>query len=398
MSETLSGRAPMIEPMDESAAELPPIEQPAPGPRLPRWVGGIRDRWVIVPLLGALAVAVAWSMEPNPFVLAVLAPLLAGSVLAAVHHAEVVAHRVGEPYGSLVLAVAVTIIEVALIVTLMVTGGPTTSALARDTVFAAVMITCNGILGISVLVGALRTGIARFNAEGMASALATVATLATLSLVLPSVTTSTRSGEFSPPQLAFAALASVTLYGVLVLIQTVRHRDMFLPARRDGEVAVGSDDAHPPSDPEALTSLGLLLIALVAVVGLAKIESPAIESGVVAIGAPVSAVGVIIAMLVLLPESLAAIRNASRDRVQTSLNLAFGSAAASIGLTVPTVAVASIWIEGPLVLGLDSSQIVLLAITVAVASLTLLPGRATVQEGAIHLVLLGAFLVLAVFP
>ncbi len=300
-------------------------------------------------------------------------------------------------YGSLVLAVAVTIIEVALIVTLMVTGGPETAALARDTVFAAVMITCNGILGISVLIGALRGGVARFNAEGMASALATVATLATLSLVLPTVTTSTPSGEFSQPQLVFAALASLTLYGVLVLIQTVRHRDLFVSARADADPPA-EEDPHAPSDREALAGLGMLVVALVAVVGLAKIESPAIESGVAAIGAPASAVGVVIAMLVLLPESLAAIRNARRNRVQTSLNLAFGSAAASIGLTVPVIAVASIWIDGPLILGLDSTQIVLLVLTIAVASLTLLPGRATVQEGTIHLVLLGAFLVLAVFP
>ena len=386
----------MIGAMDEPPMQSPEQDHSPAGRTLPGWVEAMRQPWVVIPVIGVVAVAVAWSMEPNPLVLVLLAPLLAGSVFAAVHHAEIVAHRVGEPYGSLVLAVAVTIIEVALIVTLMVTGGPETAALARDTVFAAVMITCNGILGISVLIGALRGGVARFNAEGMASALATVATLATLSLVLPTVTTSTPSGEFSQPQLVFAALASLTLYGVLVLIQTVRHRDLFVSA--EAEADANADDPHAPTNRKALASLGMLVVALVAVVGLAKIESPAIESGVSAIGAPASAVGVVIAMLVLLPESLAAIRNARRNRVQTSLNLAFGSAAASIGLTVPVIAVASIWIDGPLILGLDSTQIVLLVLTIAVASLTLLPGRATVQEGTIHLVLLGAFLVLAVFP
>jgi Ca2+:H+ antiporter len=265
-------------------------------------------------------------------VLVLVGVFLAGSVLAAVHHAEVVAHRVGEPFGSLVLAVAVTVIEVALIVTLMVSAGTDTDTLARDTVFAAVMITCNGILGLSLLVAALRERVAPFNAEGTASALATVATLATLCLVVPSFTTSRPGPEFSPEQLAFAAVASVSLYGLFVFVQTVRHRDYFLPVGGDP----GSEEhAAPPSDRDAITSLALLAVALVAVVGLAKIETPAIEDAVAALDAPPSAVGVLIALLVLLPETLAAVRNASRGRLQTSFNLALGSAMASIGLTIP---------------------------------------------------------------
>jgi Ca2+:H+ antiporter len=353
----------------------------------------MRDWAVIVPAVGAIAVAILWSATIDGILVAAVGLLLGASVLAAVHHAEVIAHRVGEPYGSLALAVAVTVIEVALIVTLMVTGGPQTASLARDTVFAAVMITCNGILGISVLIGALRRRVATFNAEGMATALATVATLATLSLVLPSFTTTEPGPEFAPGQLAFAAAASLVLYGAFVVVQTVRHRDFFT-GPDDG----ASDHENRPTTRQALVSLGMLLVALVAVVGLAKVESPAIEAAVTAIGAPVSAVGVVIALLVLLPETLAAVRNARRDRVQTSLNLAFGSAIASIGLTVPVIAVASIWMDGPLVLGLGSTQIVLLVITLIVGALTVLPGRATVQEGAVHLVLLGAFVLLALIP
>jgi Ca2+:H+ antiporter len=295
-----------------------------------------------------------------------------------------------------VLAVAVTLIEVALIVTLMVTGGPETASLARDTVFAAVMITCNGIVGISVLIAALRQGMATFNAEGMATALATVATLTTLSLVLPSFTTTEPGPEFSSGQLAFAAVASVILYALFVVVQTVRHRDFFLPP--DDEAGDAEDHGEAPTNRGAMGSLAMLLVALVAVVGLAKAVSPAIEAGVTAIGAPASAVGVLIALLVLLPETLAAVRYAQRGRVQTSFNLAFGSAIASIGLTVPTIAVASIWLSGPLVLGLEPTQIVLFTITMIVGSLTVLPGRATVQEGAVHLVLLGAFVFLAVYP
>ena len=212
--------------------------------------------------------------------------------------------------------------------------------------------------------------------------------------MLPTFTTTKPGPEFSSEQLAFAAVASLALYGLFVFVQTVRHRDYFLP-----EAAEDPDEhAPPPSGRGALTSLGLLVVALVAVVGLAKIETPAIEDAVDAIGAPASAVGVVIALLVLLPETLAAVRNARRNRVQTSFNLAFGSAMASIGLTIPAIAVASIWLEGPLVLGLGSTQAVLLLVTVAMAALTVLPGRATVQEGGVHIVLFLAFLFLAVNP
>ena len=332
----------------------------------------------------------------------VLDLFLAGAVLAAVHHAEVIAERVGEPFGSLVLAVAVTVIEVGLIVTLMVSGGDETAALARDTVFAAVMITCNGVVGVAILTAALRERVASFNAEGSATAFATVITLATLSLVLPTFTTSKTGPEFSGSQLAFAAVASVALYALFLVVQTVRHRGLFLPPGDDA-AAVGSAPApandHPaPTRAAALRSLALLVVALVAVVGLAKTSSGAIEDGVKSIGAPQSAVGVVIALLVLMPETLAAWRTARRGRVQISFNLAYGSAMASIGLTIPAIAVASIWLDGPLVLGLGATQIGLLVLTALVSSLTLLPGRATLQEGGVHLIILAAFLFLAFNP
>ena len=354
-------------------------------------------RWTVaVPAVAFLVMAVTFGGKPGTPVLIVAALLLAGAVLAAVHHAEVVAHRVGEPFGSLVLAVAVTVIEVGLIVTLMVSGGDDTATLARDTVFAAVMITCNGIVGLSLLVGALKTRLATFNAEGSATALATVLTLAVLTLVVPTFTTSRPGPEFSPSQLAFAAIASLALYALFVVVQTVRHRDHFLPALEEEE----EREAHGPRPPgrETAVSLGLLVLALIAVVGLAKVESPAIEDAVDAIGAPLSAVGVAIALLVLLPETLAAVRSAHRGHFQTSFNLALGSGIASIGLTIPAIAVASIWLDGPLVLGLGATQMVLLAITAAVGALTVLPGRATVQEGGVHLVLFGAFVFLAFNP
>jgi Ca2+:H+ antiporter len=305
---------------------------------------------------------------------------------------------VGEPYGSLVLAVAVTVIEVALIVTLMVSGGDDTASLARDTVFAAVMITCNGIVGLSLLLGALRHGIVSFNAEGTGAALATVTTLAVLSLVLPTFTEAESGPQFSSSQLAFAAVASLVLYGAFVLTQTVRHRDFFLPVAHDGGVLAEDEHADPPTSRAAITSLGLLVAALVAVVGLAKVVSPSIEDAVAAAGAPQSFVGVVIALLVLSPETLAAAKAARRNRVQNSLNLAFGSAMASIGLTIPVIALAMIWLEGPLILGLEPTQMVLLGVTIVVAVLTVVPGRATRLQGVVHLALLVSFVFLAVNP
>ncbi|MCA2215905.1 calcium:proton antiporter [Jidongwangia harbinensis] len=359
----------------------------------------IVTRWnVVLPALALLAFAATWGRDLPGVVVAIVGLLLAGSVLAAVHHAEVVAHRVGEPYGSLVLAVAVTVIEVGLIVTLMISGGEKTQSLARDTVFAAVMITCNGILGLSILVAAIRRRIAVFNAEGTGGALATVATVATLSLVLPTFTSSRPGPQFSPAQLAFAAIASLALYGLFVTVQTRRHRDYFLPITTSGRVVDEEDHADPPTARDAWTSLGLLLVALVAVVGLAKAISPTIESTVADAGLPQSVVGVVIALLVLLPETIAAVRAAARDRVQTSLNLALGSAMASIGLTIPAIAIAMIWLDGPLLLGLGGTQMVLLALTVLVGGLTVVPGRANVLQGGVHLSLLAAFLFLAASP
>jgi Ca2+:H+ antiporter len=358
-----------------------------------------RVRWqVAVPLLAVAVLVVTWGRSLPGVVVTLVAVLLALSVLAAVQHAEVVALRVGEPFGSLVLAVSVTVIEVGLIVILMADGGPEAATLARDTVFAAFMITCNGILGLSLLVGSLRRHVAIFHAEGTGAALATVLTLATLSLVLPRFTTTEPGPEFSPGQLVFAAVASIGLYALFVAVQTHRHRDFFLPAEPAESDQEEDSHAEPPSNRTALVSLGLLILALVAVIGDAKSVSPAIAGTVDTLGMPQAVVGVSIAMLILLPETLAAVRAAHRHRVQTSLNLALGSAMASIGLTIPAIAVASIWLDGPLVLGLGGTEIVLLALTAVVGVLTVVPGRATLLQGGVHIALLAAFLFLAASP
>jgi Ca2+:H+ antiporter len=265
--------------------------------------------------------------------------------------------------------------------------------LARDTVFAAVMIVCNGIVGLCLLVGGVRHREQSFQLQGASAALAVLAALTVLTLVLPNVTTSAAGPLFSTPQLVFCALASLVLYSAFVFVQTVRHRDYFLP--------VGGDDAgdhEPPSVRATLISVVLLLVALVAVVALAKALTPTLEAGIASFGAPESLVGIVIAALVLLPESLAALRAARANRLQTSLNLALGSALATIGLTIPAVAAVSIALGQPLTLGLDPKESALLALTLLLGVVTLGTGRTTVLQGIVHLVVFAAFLFLAVVP
>ncbi|HET9205495.1 MAG TPA: ionic transporter y4hA [Burkholderiaceae bacterium] len=320
---------------------------------------------------------------------------LIGAVQAAVYHAEMVAHRVGEPYGTLVLALAVTVIEVALIVSMMLGGGTGKAELPRDTIFAAVMIICNGVVGLCLLVGGLRHHEQVYRIESASSSLAVLVALATLSLVLPSFTTSSPGGTYTTGQLVFAAVASLVLWAVYVFVQTVRHRDFFLPAGEPSNEAV---HAAPPSNAQALASFGLLLVALVAVVGLAKVLSPSIEAALAASGAPKTVIGIAIALLVLLPETVAAVRAAHVDRLQTSFNLAYGSALASIGLTIPVVAVVALWMDLPLVLGLEAKDLVMLTLTFVVSALTLTYGRTHMMHGAVHLVIFAAFAFLALVP
>jgi len=320
---------------------------------------------------------------------------LFGAVIAAVHHAEVIAHRVGEPFGTLVLAVAVTVIEVSLILSMMVAGGEDMAVLPRDTIYAAVMIICTGVLGLCVLVGGLAHREQSFRAEGAGAGLAALIVMSTLTLVLPDFTTTTPGGTYSSAQLGFVAVTSAALWAIFVFIQTVRHRDYFIPAVDPANLEV---HAEPPTIREAWASFGLLVVSLVVVVGLAKMLSPTIERAVELAGAPRAVVGIAIALLVLLPETWAAVRAAQADRLQTSMNLAIGSALACIGLTIPLVVLAAVTLNLPLVLGLEAKDLVLLAVTFVVSTVTLASGRTHMMQGAVHLVIFAAFLFLAFVP
>lgn len=360
--------------------------------RLPRQ---LPSRWLVLPLAGLAALAAAGTLDAHPLGVALLAAMLALSVQAAVHHAEVVAQRVGEPFGTLVLALAVTVIEASLIVSMMLAGGQAARTVPRDTVYAAVMIVASGTLGLCLLAGAVRHRVLEFRVDGTIPTLSVLVALSVLVLVLPNFTTSTSGPTFSAPQLVLAGLVSLGLYASFVFVQTVRHRDYFLPVSQDADPEV---HALPPRPGVAWVSGALLLASLGAVVGLAKALAPTAQAGVVALGAPPSAVGVVIALLVLSPETWAAIRVARRNRLQTSLNLALGSGLATIGLTIPVVAALSVALDLPLELGLPPKEIVLMTLTLAVAAMSLSTGRATILQGCVHLALFAVFLFLAVVP
>ncbi len=349
--------------------------------------------WVI-PILSLVSLMAALLAGTGTPLIVLCAFALIGAVMVAVHHAEVVAHRLGEPFGTLVLAVAVTAIETALILSMMSAGGNDMAALPRDAIYSAVMIICNGVVGICLLVGGLAHREQTFRVEGAGAGLAALVAMSTLTLVLPVFTVTTSGNTYSHSQLLFVAVTSAALWGIFIWIQTVTHRDYFIPETTTNPI----DHAEPPTASKAWLSGGFLLVSLIAVVGLAKVLSPSIEHAVDAANAPREVVGVVIAALVLLPETYAAVRAARANRLQSSMNLAIGSALACTGLTVPVVAVATMAFNFHLVLGLEPKDLAMLFLTFLVSAFTLGTGRTYAMQGAIHLVIFAAFLFLAFVP
>jgi Ca2+:H+ antiporter len=354
---------------------------------------GLKPWAVVLPLLAAAAIFMG---KPASVPLAIAcAILLGGAIMAAVYHAEILAHYLGEPFGTLTLALAVTVIEVSLIVSIMLSEGAQAQALARDTLIAAIMITINGIVGICLLAGGRIHHEQTYTQSGVSAGLAMLATLSVLTLVLPNFTTSAPGAFYAPQQLIFVAVVSLIIYATFVVAQTIRHRDHFLHHIDDAD-----DHAHQAPVPrsKAMAAAGMLLISLIGVVLLAKNLSLAIEAGVSAAGAPRALVGIIIAGLVLAPEGFAALAAARANRVQTSLNLAIGSALATIGLTIPAVALVALALDLDLELGLSMRGTVLLALTLLVATITLSRGRTTMVQGVIHLVIFATFLFTTIVP
>jgi Ca2+:H+ antiporter len=337
------------------------------------------------------------SLASQTWLIGLMVVALIGGVLSAVHHAEVVAHKTGEPYGALVLAISVTIIEVSLIVSMMLSGHDGSQFIARDAVFATVMIVLNGVIGLCIFLGGLHHHEMSFRNEGTNSSLAVLTALATFILVMPIVTTSTPGPDFTKSQLAFAGIASFSLYAAFLFFQTVSHRDYYLPKVEDKKTDINFH-APKPSNLKTSVSITLLIISLLVVVGLAELLSPAIEAGVKATGAPKTIVGIAIAMLVLMPEGYAAVRAAKANRLQSSLNLALGSALASIGLSIPTIAAIAIYFQLPLSLGISSLDMILMYLTFFVGGLTLAIGRTTLLQGVVHLIIFFEYLFLSLVP
>ena len=342
---------------------------------------------------GAVLLASVLGMSGG-FMVALIALGLAGSVFAAVHHAEVIAQRVGEPFGTLVLALAVTLIEVALIVSLMAAGGEEAAGLARDTVFAAVMIILNGIIGLCLLVGGLKHRQQSFSLDGVGAALVALGAIVILTLVFPNYTVTTPGPYYSPSQLTLIAIVTMVVYGAFVFTQTVGHRQFFL----HGDSETSAEHGPRPSNAATAWSSLLLLLCLCAVVLLAKKLAPSLEAGVEKMGAPNALVGVIIAGIVLLPEGLAALRAARANRLQTSLNLALGSALASIGLTIPAVSFLSLAMNTHLRLGIDSKSTLLLLLSLFVTTLALRTGRTIILHGVVLLTVFVVYLFTTVVP
>lgn len=365
------------------------------GTALPRWSWAIPAAAFSVGLLvlsGALA-------QGSAIAVLLSTPLLGGAVFAAVLHAEILAARVGEPFGSLILALAVTVMEVALIVSLMLSGAEGSAQVARDTVFSAIMIVLNGVIGISLLVGAGRFHEQSFRLDAASGALAVLGVLATVGLVLPNFVIAGGAQQFAPLQLAIIGVVSLGLYAAFIFVQTVRHRDYFL-----GE-AVGIDSAVHDTGftPELLRKIAplsgaLLLISLIGVILLAKTLSYPLDSMIAQGGLPQTFVGVVIAMVILLPEGIASIRAAVANQLQNSINLVLGSALASIGMTIPAVAALSVFMGLDLVLGLSPAHSILLLLTLFAGSLTLGTGRTTVLQGAVHLSIFAIFILLSAVP
>jgi Ca2+:H+ antiporter len=323
---------------------------------------------------------------------AILLTILFGTVFAAVHHAEVIAERIGEPYGTLLLTLAVTIIEVALIATIML-GDKPVPTLARDTVFAVVMIVCNGLVGLCIFIGGLRYREQDFQVTGANLYLSVLSVLAAITLILPNYTLTAPGPIYSAAQLGFVSLATLMLYGVFLYIQTIRHRDYFINA-----AAGTGTKASEMSNRMLAVSIALLLVSLLAVVLLAKKFSQVVDVGTAMIGAPPAFAGVLVAALILLPESIAAIGAARKNDLQKSINLALGSSLATIGLTIPAVAIAAYALEKQLVLGLNGQGMVLLLLTSFLSMLTFGTGRTNILFGLVHMVVFAVFVFLVFVP
>lgn len=358
---------------------------------------GLEPQHLLATLCFLVLLATKSFGETNYWISTLASIFLGIAVMSSVHHAEVIAHKIGEGLGTLVLALCVTIIEVGLILSLMTQAGSDAAVLARDTVFAAVMIITNGMVALCLILGGLKYKEQEFQVQGSKSLFVVLITLATLVFILPNFTITTSGPTYSTAQMVFIAVICILLYMLFIFFQTHTHKAYFEPATHES-VSDRPEEIHDVSAADAWLSFISLCVSLVAVIGLAKIISPLIEQGISYIGAPKSTVGLLIAVIVLLPETWAAISAARANRLQTSLNLALGSGIASIALTIPVVIGFSLYAGRDISLGLDPKNMVFLAMTFLVGILTLGTGKSTLLQGAVHGVILLTYFAMSFIP
>ncbi|WID99033.1 calcium:proton antiporter [Bosea vestrisii] len=368
-------------------------------------------------LLGQLGAPV-----PSLLIFAWLLGVIVWAAFGVVHEAEELAHRLGEPYGTLILTLSIVIIEVALISAVMLgaKGAPT---LGRDTMFAVLMIVLNGVVGIGLLLGGLRHFSQGYNLKGASAYLAVIIPLTLIPLVLPNFTTSTADGTLTTFQSIAFSLFTLLLYGAFLILQTGRHSVFFqepagesnmpygaayIRGKMQSESGLASEPAADPGSAEEtphVTSGGstrshvvLLLANILPIVILAKSLATVLDFGIASLGAPVALGGILIAMVVFTPECIAALRAITTNQLQRAINLCLGAAASTLGLTVPAVLVIGLVTGQPVVLGLSGTNMVILAMTLLLSTLTFTGTRTTMLEGAVHLSVFFVFLVLVFSP
>ena len=333
----------------------------------------------------------------NPLWFALMLAWLFGAIsisaFAVVRHAEGLAERVGEPLGTLVLTLSMSGMEMMMIAAVMYFGAGG-SALGRDTMLAILMVVLNGLVGASLLVGGLRYHEQTYNLYGANAFLSLIVPLSVLGLVMPSFTVSSQGPTLSPLQSTFLILMSLGLYGVFLAIQTMRHRDYFVTSHA-AQGSAGHTETHGNHEEQSAKHHGVLLLAYVPfIVLLAKQIATPIDYGINVFGAPAALGGLLVATLILSPESLAAVRAARANQIQRSINLSLGTALSSISLTVPAVLIIGFLTGKTVILGLSPSDMVLLLLTLVVSMLTFALERTNVLQGAIHLLLFLAYLIL----
>ena len=373
-------------------------------------------------LFGGTLLAQLGAPLPSLLIFAWLLGVIVWSAFGVVHEAEELAHRLGEPYGTLILTLSIVIIEVALISAVMLgaKGAPT---LGRDTMFAVLMIVLNGVVGIGLLIGGLRHFSQSYNLKGASAYLAVIIPLTLIPLVLPNFTTSTADGTLTSFQSIAFSLFTLLLYGAFLILQTGRHSVFFKEPAGESNMPYGAayvrarvqpdpdlastpasvpkpaeEPSHPPAEGSTSRHVVLLLANILPIVILAKSLAVVLDFGIARLGAPVALGGILIAMVVFTPECIAALKAITANQLQRAINLCLGAAASTLGLTVPAVLVIGLITGQEVVLGLSGTNMVILSMTLLLSTLTFTGTRTTMLEGAVHLSVFFVFLVLVFSP